>query len=506
MTTAAKLVSAPAATPPYDIVRAAYAELHVTDLAASERFYVDLLGMIVAERTARHALPARLGGAIATTRSCCVRRRSRLPRAWASGCAARRTSTSSRRISRRSGLATEWAHGPEPGVGRALRVWDPLGYPLEFFHQMEQAETQLQRFDLHRGAPILRLDHLNLHTPRIEDAFRFWTGLGFRCSEYISTDGPDERITGAWLLRKPTVHDVALTAGRGPRLHHTAFWIGEPAGVLRACDQLAAGGHAEVIERGPGRHGVSNAFFVYLRDPDGHRIELYSCDYYTGDPDLKPLRWSVNDVRCRSFWGTRAPDSWYDESSSILGPDGEIVPTEDATSTSATSTPRSWSSARAGDPGESLMPLPDGLTPTKVVGVHLNYRSRAEQRGRVPTEPSYFLKPPSSISDGGPVVRPQGTELLASEGEIAVIIGTLACAMQPSSDAAARDRLVRAGERLRRPRLPLGRSRLERPHEGPGRLHADRPCLGRHRRRPRVAAADDARERRGRPAGARLTT
>ena len=70
------------------------------------------------------------------------------------------------------------------------------------------------------------------------------------------------------------------------------------------------------------------------------------------------------------------------------------------------------------------MPLPDGLVPTKVVGVHLNYRSRAEQRGRMPTEPSYFLKPPSSVSDGGPVVRPQGTELLASEGEIAVIIGT----------------------------------------------------------------------------------
>ena len=54
------------------------------------------------------------------------------------------------------------------------------------------------------------------------------------------------------------------------------------------------------------------------------------------------------------------------------------------------------------------MPLPDGLTATKVVGVHLNYRSRAEQRGRVPAEPSYFLKPPSSISDGGPVIRPQG--------------------------------------------------------------------------------------------------
>ena len=69
------------------------------------------------------------------------------------------------------------------------------------------------------------------------------------------------------------------------------------------------------------------------------------------------------------------------------------------------------------------MPLPEGLRPSKIVAVHLNYRSRAEQRGRVPSEPSYFLKPPSSLSDGGPVVRPQGTELLAYEGEIAVILG-----------------------------------------------------------------------------------
>jgi 2-keto-4-pentenoate hydratase/2-oxohepta-3-ene-1,7-dioic acid hydratase in catechol pathway/regulator of RNase E activity RraA len=62
-------------------------------------------------------------------------------------------------------------------------------------------------------------------------------------------------------------------------------------------------------------------------------------------------------------------------------------------------------------------------TPSKVIAVHLNFRSRAEQRGRIPTEPSYFLKPPSSISGGGDVVRPRGTELLAFEGEIAVIVG-----------------------------------------------------------------------------------
>ena len=69
------------------------------------------------------------------------------------------------------------------------------------------------------------------------------------------------------------------------------------------------------------------------------------------------------------------------------------------------------------------MDIAGNNTPTKVVAVHLNYSSRAEQRGRVPSEPSYFLKPPSSVSDGGRVVRPRGTELLAYEGEIAVILG-----------------------------------------------------------------------------------
>ena len=147
----------------------------------------------------------------------------------------------------------------------------PFGFPLEFFHDIEQFETRLQRFDLHRGAPVMRLDHFNLHSPHVEETFAFWLELGFRCTEYISTDGYDERITGAWLTRKPTVHDVALTAGRGPRLHHLGFYVAEPSGVLRACDQLAAAGYASSIERGPGRHGVSNAFFVYLRDPDGHR-------------------------------------------------------------------------------------------------------------------------------------------------------------------------------------------------------------------------------------------
>ena len=44
------------------------------------------------------------------------------------------------------------------------------------------------------------------------------------------------------------------------------------------------------------------------------------------------------------------------------------------------------------------MPHPLGLAPSKIIAVHLNYRSRAAERGRQPAEPSYFLKPPSSLA------------------------------------------------------------------------------------------------------------
>lgn len=63
--------------------------------------------------------------------------------------------------------------------------------------------------------------------------------------------------------------------------------------------------------------------------------------------------------------------------------------------------------------------------PGKVIAVHLSYASRADQRGRRPAHPSYFLKPSSSVAaTGGTVERPAGTELLAFEGEIALVIGT----------------------------------------------------------------------------------
>jgi 5-oxopent-3-ene-1,2,5-tricarboxylate decarboxylase/2-hydroxyhepta-2,4-diene-1,7-dioate isomerase len=81
--------------------------------------------------------------------------------------------------------------------------------------------------------------------------------------------------------------------------------------------------------------------------------------------------------------------------------------------------------------------LPDGLTASKLIAVHVNFRSRARQRGRSVHNPSYFLKAPSTLAGDGEVVRPRGVELLAFEGEIAVILGRTARGLTPAEAQSA---------------------------------------------------------------------
>ncbi|MGH3249986.1 MAG: fumarylacetoacetate hydrolase family protein [Trebonia sp.] len=74
-----------------------------------------------------------------------------------------------------------------------------------------------------------------------------------------------------------------------------------------------------------------------------------------------------------------------------------------------------------------------GQAPSKIIAVHVSYRSRAMERGRLPLWPSYFLKPPSTLAaDGDPVPRPPWCELLAFEGEVALVIGTRASRVSPA--------------------------------------------------------------------------
>ena len=64
--------------------------------------------------------------------------------------------------------------------------------------------------------------------------------------------------------------------------------------------------------------------------------------------------------------------------------------------------------------------------PSKILAVHLTYRSRLEEyKAQMPAEPSYFMKPPTTLNGhGGTIRRPRGTSFLNYEGELAVVVGT----------------------------------------------------------------------------------
>lgn len=65
------------------------------------------------------------------------------------------------------------------------------------------------------------------------------------------------------------------------------------------------------------------------------------------------------------------------------------------------------------------------VSPSKIIAVHLTYRSRlSEYAARTPAYPSYFMKPPTTLNGHrGIVRRPRGTRFLNYEGELAVVIG-----------------------------------------------------------------------------------
>ena len=299
---------APNLYPPFNIVRLSHVELKVTDLAWSRAYYVDTLGLQVTheepgalylramEERGHHSVILRQGAeASVGVLGFKVWDEDDLDRAHAWFTA--------------RGLAADWTE--RPFMGRVLRTRDPWGVPLEFYARMDRLPPIHQQYRLYRGVRPLRIDHFNLFSSNVDQAVAFYGDLGFRVTEY-TTDDETGRMWAAWMHRKGSVHDIAFTNGTGPRLHHTAFWVPTPLNIIDLLDLMSTTGYLANIERGPGRHGISNAFFLYLRDKDGHRTEIYCSDYQTVDPDLEPIRWDLKDPQRQTLWGAPAPRSWFE--------------------------------------------------------------------------------------------------------------------------------------------------------------------------------------------------
>ncbi len=304
--------------PEFNTVRLSHVYLNVKDIHHATAFYTDILGLQVTDATDTHvylrAMEERGHHCVVLQQS----ERAGTVEAMGFKVYAEDDLDKAKSYFANKGCATQWVE--RPYQGRTLLTHDNIGIPLEFYHRMDRLPPIHQKYALYRGVKPLRIDHFNCFSPNVDASVGFYNDMGFRVTEYTE-DEATKRLWAAWLHRKGGVHDMAFTNGLGPRMHHVAFWVPTPLNIIDLLDVMSTSGYLDNIERGPGRHGISNAFFLYILDPDGHRIEIYCSDYQTVDPDLEPIKWDLKDPQRQTLWGAPAPKSWFEHGTAFVGAD-----------------------------------------------------------------------------------------------------------------------------------------------------------------------------------------
>ncbi|MDR7415003.1 MAG: catechol 2,3-dioxygenase [Armatimonadota bacterium] len=223
-----------------------------------------------------------------------------------------------------SGAGQGWQDG-DLGHGPAYRFTTPDGHVMELLWEVEYYQAPpAKRSPLKsrpsrrplRGIPVRRLDHVNCLCAEVAPNRRFMMEqLGFKLREQkIGERGVE---VGAWLSVSPLVHEIGLmrdaTGSRG-RFHHVAFWYGYPQHLSDLAD--ACSDYGIRIEAGPGKHGTTQAYFMYVFEPGGTRVELFGdTGYLIFDPDWKTVVWDVSnesDLEKSTIWfGGRLPETFY---------------------------------------------------------------------------------------------------------------------------------------------------------------------------------------------------
>lgn len=297
--------------PPFTLTRASHVRLGVTSLEKSTEFYRDVIGLVVTAVTDDRVY---LRGLEEAAHHSLVLERSDSATANAVGFRVRTDEDILAAERHLSATGIDCERVDVDHQGPTLRFRDRVGTHIELTSSMEVVPRKMQNFDEFVGGAPQRLDHVQVATHDVQTATDFWSSLGMRLSEYTARDGTDE-LWGTWMEVKGNTHDLVFTNGRGPRLHHYAFTVPDASSLIQAADLVGAHGLGHDIDRGPGRHGISNALFIYVRDPDQHRIELFTTHYQYIDLETPPLRWDVSDPRRAQLWGMPASRRWFFEAS-----------------------------------------------------------------------------------------------------------------------------------------------------------------------------------------------
>lgn len=296
--------------PILDVAHLAHVELMTPDLDASAAFFTGLLGMQETERTGgsvylrgfeehyHHSLKLTAAPRAALGHAAW---RARSPQALDRRAAAIEA----------AGLGRGWIDG-DAGHGRAFRFATPEGHPMEIFWDVAYVgpvpgqETALrnrpQRRPTGGGVPVRRIDHLNLMVGDGRACRDFMADtLGFLERERI--DAGDD-VVASFMSVSNLSHDIGLlpepTPARG-RFHHVCFYT---TGLQHLFDLAEMAREAGVrVEHGPGRHGVGNAAFLYLREPGGNRVEVIGDPgYMIFDPSWRTVVWEASELDVAAVW------------------------------------------------------------------------------------------------------------------------------------------------------------------------------------------------------------
>ena len=217
-----------------------------------------------------------------------------------------------------TGRGLGWSDG-DVGHGAAYRFRDPDGHPMEVYYEEEKyrapegLRSRLKNQPMKYtglGVGVTRLDHVNLLCTDVTVHRGFLQEhLGFKLREHIVLE--DETEIGAWISVTPLVHDIAYVkdaTGVPGRLHHIAYWLDNREEILRAADILTE--YEIFIEAGPAKHSITQAFYLYLYEPGGNRVELFSGGYLIFAPDWEPVRWNREERGTGVYWGGALPESF----------------------------------------------------------------------------------------------------------------------------------------------------------------------------------------------------
>lgn len=183
----------------------------------------------------------------------------------------------------------------ERQVNDGIRVWDPAGNMLEFFHG--QARTE---HDFEPGRPImgfrtgsLGMGHVVLNVAKIDTVLPFYRDvLGFRLSDY--TLRPFKAYFFHTNVRH---HSLALIESDHAGLHHLMVELSGLDDVGQGYDlaQLEPGRVAATL----GRHSNDHMTSFYVRTPSRFMVE-----YGWGGRDIDPASWCSSELQHGpSLWG-----------------------------------------------------------------------------------------------------------------------------------------------------------------------------------------------------------